>query len=56
MPENDKTGTEAEIFSLHCVQNGQKDERKKSETFQETPVECNNSSEASGEKHPFVEC
>ena len=28
--------------------------RKKLQTFQETPVECSNGSEASGEEPPFV--
>ena len=32
-----------------------KDERRKSETFQETPVECRNGSETAREEHPFVE-
>ena len=42
IPENDKNGSEEEIFSLDCVQHHQNDGRKKSETFQETPVECSN--------------
>ena len=54
MPENDKTDVEEENFSLHCVQNSQKDRREKSETFQETPVECSNGWEASEGEHPFV--
>ena len=41
--------------SLHCAQDGQKIERKRSETCQETTVECSNGSEASEEEHPFVE-
>ena len=53
--ENDKTDTKEENSSLHCVHDGQKDGRKMSETFQETPVECSNSAEASGEEHLFVE-
>ena len=40
--------TEEENFPLHCVQDGQKDGRKKSETFWETPAECSNDSEESG--------
>ena len=51
--ENDKTCTKENI-SLYCVQDGQKDERKTSETFQETPIECSNGSEASEEEHLFV--
>ena len=45
MPENDKIGREEENFGLHCVQYGQKDEKNKSETFQETSVECSNGSD-----------
>ena len=33
MAENVKTGTEEENSNLHCVQDAQKDERKKFETF-----------------------
>ena len=55
MAENDKTSIEEETFSLFCVQDGQKGGRKNSEMFQETPVEYNNSSKASGERHPLVE-
>ena len=54
MPEN-KTGTEKKISILHCVQDGQKEGRKMSETFQETLIEFSNGSQASGEVHPFVE-
>ena len=36
MPKNPKPGPEEETFSHHCVQNVQKDERKKSEPLQET--------------------
>ena len=54
MKENDKADTEEKKFSLRCVQDVQKDKTKNSETFQETPVECSNGSEASGEKYPFV--
>ena len=50
-----KTDTEYENFSLHCVLDAQKDENKKSETLQEAPVEYSKCSEASGEGHPFVE-
>ena len=39
---------------LYCVNEGQKDGRKKSETLQEAPVKCSNSSEASGEDCTFV--
>ena len=46
---------EEENFSLPCIQNDQKDERKKLETFHETLVECSNDSEASREKRLFVE-
>ena len=35
MPENDKTDTEEEYLSLHCVQGGQNGGRKKSDTCQE---------------------
>ena len=42
MTENEKTGTEKENFNLYYVQDSQKDGRKRSETFQETPVECIN--------------
>ena len=45
--ENDKTGPEEENFSLHCVQDSQKDH-----CF---TVECRNGSEASRKEHPFVE-
>ena len=55
MPENDKTDTEEENFSLYYILDGQKDESKKSETFQAIPVECRNSSETSGDEHPFVD-
>ena len=55
MPENDKTGTEEENFSLHCEQDGQNNGKKKSETFQENPVEWSYGSEASGEEHQFIE-
>ena len=55
MPENDKTCTEEEYFSPHCIQDSLKDGRKKSQTLKETPVKCSNGSEVSGEKHPFVE-
>ena len=55
LPENDKTDTEEENSSLHWVQDRQNDERKKSEMFQEAPVESSNGSEASGGEHPFVE-
>ena len=44
MSKNDKIGTEEEIFSVHCVQDIQRDGRKKSEAFQETSVDCSNSS------------
>ena len=54
MPENDKNGSEKENFSFLCIQGGQKRQKKKSETFQDTPLACSNSSEASGEVHPFV--
>ena len=40
IPENDKTGTEEKKINLHYVQDSQKEEKKKSETIQETPVEC----------------
>ena len=36
MPENDKAAIEEENFCLHRIQDGQKDGREKSETFQET--------------------
>ena len=55
MLENDNTGTKEEKSNLHCIQDGKKDGRKKSETFQKTPVACSDGSEASGEKHTFVE-
>ena len=55
MPEYNKTGTQEENVSFHSVQDGQQEERKKYETFQETPVECSNDSEASGEEHPFAD-
>ena len=42
-------------FTLHCIQVGPKDKRKKSDTIQEIPVECSNDSEASEEEHPLVE-
>ena len=48
-----KTGIK-ENFSLHCVQKGQKQEKKKL-NVRETPIECSNGSEASEERHPFVE-
>ena len=48
MPENDKAGTEEESIILHCVKSGQKDGRKKSETFQKPPIKCINNSKASG--------
>ena len=35
MPENDKTGTKEENFSIHCVQDVQKDGRQEFEMFQE---------------------
>ena len=54
MPQKDKTSTK-ENLSLHCVQDGQKEGRENSETFQEIPVQCRNSSEVYGEEHPFVE-
>ena len=47
MPENDKTGTEEENLKLRCVQDNQKDGRKKVVSFQETPVECSNGWEMS---------
>ena len=52
MPENVKTGTGQENFSLHSVHDCQKDGRKKFEMF---PVKCSNGSLASGEELPFVE-
>ena len=42
-------------FQGECGQDGEKDERKNSEMFQNAPIECSNGSEASGEEHPFVE-
>ena len=54
MPENDETGTEEENFRPHCIQDSQKDKRKKFETFHEIPVECSNDSEGSREEHSFV--
>ena len=38
MPENDKTDTEGEYFSLHCAQDSQKARRKKLERLYENPV------------------
>ena len=55
MPENDKTGTEEENIILHCVQDSQKDESKKSQVFRKPMFECSNGLEASGEEHPFIE-
>ena len=55
MPENDKTDTEEQNIRPHCVQDDQKDGRKKSEIVHKIPVECSNGSEASGEQHPFAE-
>ena len=40
MPENDNIDTEEENVSFHCVQDGQKGMRKKSEMLKEVPVEC----------------
>ena len=48
------TGKE-EQYNLHCVPDGQKDGRDKSEMFQEIPVKCNSGSEASRWEHPFAE-
>ena len=55
VPENDKTCPDKKKISLHCIRDSQKDERKRSGIFQETPVKCSNDSEASREEHPFVE-
>ena len=55
MPETDRIGTEEENFSLHCIQDSQKYVKQNPETFQETPVKCNNGLEASGGEHQFVE-
>ena len=44
--------TQEKKFSLQCVQDGQKDERKKSETFQDTSVQCSNGSDVSRKKAP----
>ena len=41
--------------NLNCVQNSQRDERKKPETIQDTPVECSKDSKARGEEQPIVE-
>ena len=54
MPENDKTGTVEESFTLYCV-NVSKRWEERVWDFQESFVECSNISEASGEEHPFVE-
>ena len=42
MAENDKTDIEEKNSGLLCIQDGQKDGKKKSEMFQETLVECIN--------------
>ena len=57
MLEIGPSGTEEEnfILHLHCIQDDQKDGRKKSERFQETPAECSNGSKASEEEHPLIE-
>ena len=54
MSEDDKTGTEGKKFSVHNIQDDQKEGKIKSETFQETSA-CSNDSEASREEHLFVE-
>ena len=55
MLDNSMILTEAKHFSLYCTQDGQKNGRKNSETFQDTPVERSIDSEASGEESPLVE-
>ena len=55
MPENVKTGTEEELISPTVSSILKKMGEKKSKKFQEPPVECSNSSEVSGQEHPFVE-
>ena len=52
---NDKTGRKEENHSLFCIQDGQKEEKKKSETFQETTVESRNGSEAPEEEPLYAE-
>ena len=54
MPENDKTGTEEENFSLHCVQDGQKDGKKKRKRSRKLLLGAAKGSEAPGVKHSFV--
>ena len=55
MPKNDKTSTKQENFSPHCVLDIQTDGRKRSVTFQNTPVEFSLCSKAPGKEHRFVE-
>lgn len=54
--KNDKIGTKERKFSVHCVQDGQKDESKEeSETFQEIAAlsAVGNGLEGSAEEHLF---
>ena len=58
IPENDKTGTRLVLvrwkFQSPLCQDSQKDKRKKSYIFQDTPVECSNDRKTSRKECPFV--